>query len=199
MAKKNGGDCRQFLSKNVQMWDHFFPLLFHKDSKSLKMLDIRLCKGGQKRPFDVLKINSHRCNPNVFACLLRGIGQFPIRRILPQWENCKASFFLWVSSPPIHYMAVTGFLSWLSLKRAVIGTVGSGCCSVLLVGLWGDSSQLEYLYTPICYTKISIKMQVFVKSYFRIHFSLQIYTYDVLQFNWELYYFIINLKLVSFV
>jgi hypothetical protein len=36
------GDLRPFLSKNVQIWDHFFALLFPKDSKSLKTLDIRL-------------------------------------------------------------------------------------------------------------------------------------------------------------
>ena len=31
------------------MWDHFFPLLFPKDSESLKILDIRLRKVGAKR------------------------------------------------------------------------------------------------------------------------------------------------------
>ena len=35
--------------KNVWMWDHFFPLLFPKDSESLKILDIRLREVGAKR------------------------------------------------------------------------------------------------------------------------------------------------------
>ena len=36
-------------NKNVQMLDHFFPLLFLKDSESLKILDIRLREVGAKR------------------------------------------------------------------------------------------------------------------------------------------------------
>jgi hypothetical protein len=44
------GDFRQFSNKNVQMLDHFFPILFPKDSKSLKILDIRLREVGAKRP-----------------------------------------------------------------------------------------------------------------------------------------------------
>ena len=34
------------------MLDHFFPLLFPKDSESLKILDIRLRKVGTKRPLN---------------------------------------------------------------------------------------------------------------------------------------------------
>ena len=36
------GVFRPFLNKNVQIWDQFFPLLFPKNSESLKILDIRL-------------------------------------------------------------------------------------------------------------------------------------------------------------
>ena len=39
-------------NKNVQMWDHFFPLLFPKDSESLKILDIWLREVGAKRPLN---------------------------------------------------------------------------------------------------------------------------------------------------
>jgi hypothetical protein len=42
------GDFRPLPNKNVQMLDHFFPLLFLKDSKSLKILDIRLREVGAK-------------------------------------------------------------------------------------------------------------------------------------------------------
>ena len=38
--QKNCGNFRQLSSKNVQIQDHFFPLLFLKDSESLKILDI---------------------------------------------------------------------------------------------------------------------------------------------------------------
>ena len=46
------GDFRQLPSKNVQMLDHFFPLLVPKDSESLRILDIRLWEVGAKRPLN---------------------------------------------------------------------------------------------------------------------------------------------------
>ena len=46
------GDFRPLPNKNVQIWDHFFPLLFPKDSESLKLLDIRLREVGAKRPLN---------------------------------------------------------------------------------------------------------------------------------------------------
>jgi hypothetical protein len=51
-AKKNfllRCDFRPFPNKNVQMLNHFFPLLFPKDSESLKIFDIRLREVGAKR------------------------------------------------------------------------------------------------------------------------------------------------------
>ena len=45
------------------MLDHFFPLLFPKDSESLKILDIRLWEVGAKRPLNgTSKVNrqTHR-------------------------------------------------------------------------------------------------------------------------------------------
>ena len=38
-----------FISKSFQIWDHFFSLLFPKDSESLKILDIQFQKVGAKR------------------------------------------------------------------------------------------------------------------------------------------------------
>ena len=46
------GNFRQFSNKNVHIWDHFFPLLFPKDSESLKILVIRLREVGAKRPLN---------------------------------------------------------------------------------------------------------------------------------------------------
>ena len=46
------GNYRQLSNKNVQMLDHFFPLLFPKDSGSLKILDIRLWEVEAKRPLN---------------------------------------------------------------------------------------------------------------------------------------------------
>ena len=42
------------------MLDHFLPLLFPKDSESLKVLDIQLRKVGAKRPLNgTSKVNRH--------------------------------------------------------------------------------------------------------------------------------------------
>ena len=57
------GDFRPLSNKNVQMLDHFFPLLFPKDSISLKIFDIRLREVGAKRPLNgTSKVNrqTHR-------------------------------------------------------------------------------------------------------------------------------------------
>ena len=43
---------RPFPNKNVQMLDHFFPLLFPKDSESLKIFDFRLWEVWAKRPLN---------------------------------------------------------------------------------------------------------------------------------------------------
>ena len=43
------GDFRLFLSKNVHIWDQFFPVLFPKDFETLKILDIRLREVVAKR------------------------------------------------------------------------------------------------------------------------------------------------------
>ena len=51
------GDFTPFLSKKVQIWNHFFPVLFHKDSKYLKSLYIRLWEvGAKKRLNEVNKV-----------------------------------------------------------------------------------------------------------------------------------------------
>ena len=42
-------DFTPFMSKSFQIWDHFFPLLFPKDSENLKSSDIGLREVGAKR------------------------------------------------------------------------------------------------------------------------------------------------------
>ena len=57
------GDFGPFPNKNVQKLDHFFPLLFPKDSESLKILDIQFREVGAKRPLNgTSKVNrqTHR-------------------------------------------------------------------------------------------------------------------------------------------
>ena len=51
--KKLRGDFRPLPNKNVQMLDHFFSLLFPKNFKSLKILDMRLQEVGAKRPLNI--------------------------------------------------------------------------------------------------------------------------------------------------
>ena len=52
------GNFRPLPNKNVQMLDNFFPLLFPKDSESLKIFDIQLWEVGAKRLLNVTsKVN----------------------------------------------------------------------------------------------------------------------------------------------
>jgi hypothetical protein len=46
------GNFRPLPNKNVQMGDHFFSLLFPKNSESLKIFDIQLQEVGAKRPLN---------------------------------------------------------------------------------------------------------------------------------------------------
>ena len=46
------GDFRPLPNKNVRMLDHFFPLIFPKDSESLKIFDILLREVEAKRPLN---------------------------------------------------------------------------------------------------------------------------------------------------
>ena len=64
------GDFRQLPNKNVQMLDHFFPLLFLKNSESLKILDIRLWEVGAKRPLNgTSKVKKVKTKKNCEAIL----------------------------------------------------------------------------------------------------------------------------------
>ena len=46
------GNFRQLSNKNIQMLDHFFQLLFPKESESLKIFDIQFREVGSKRPLN---------------------------------------------------------------------------------------------------------------------------------------------------
>ena len=46
------GDFTPFMSKSFQIWDHFFPLHFPKDSENLKKISIWLWETGAKRCFN---------------------------------------------------------------------------------------------------------------------------------------------------
>ena len=52
---------KQLQNKKIQIRDHFFTLLFLKNSKSHKILDIRLWKvGAKRRSNSTSKVNRHR-------------------------------------------------------------------------------------------------------------------------------------------
>ena len=52
-------DFRPLPNKKIQIWDSFFPLLFLKDSESLKIVDIRLQEVGAKIPVNgTSKVNT---------------------------------------------------------------------------------------------------------------------------------------------
>ena len=53
-------DFTPFICKSFKIWDHFYLLLFPKDSESLKNLDIRLGEVGAKRCLNgTSKVNTH--------------------------------------------------------------------------------------------------------------------------------------------
>ena len=64
LQKKNifwRGDFKPFICKSFQIWDHFLPLLFPKDSESLKIWDIRLREVGAKRRLNsTSKVNTQK-------------------------------------------------------------------------------------------------------------------------------------------
>ena len=67
------GDFTPFMSKSAQIWDHFFPLLFPKDSENPKSLDIGLWEVGAKRYLNgmnkFLKICKKKIPPRRFYTL----------------------------------------------------------------------------------------------------------------------------------
>ena len=58
------GNFTTFMCKTFQIWDHFFPFLFPKDSEILKSLDIGLWEGRAKRRFN--KVNQWKKNQWIF-------------------------------------------------------------------------------------------------------------------------------------
>ena len=75
--KKMCGVFRPLTNKNVQMLDHFFPLLFPEDSESLKIFDIRLRKVGAKRPLNgtsKVNIQTHTQTHRRTFWLIKSIG-----------------------------------------------------------------------------------------------------------------------------
>ena len=69
-----GNFTRTLYEQNFQIWDHFFPFLFPKDSEYQKSLDIGLREVGAKKHLNVtskseqthrhMKILTHRKNPS---------------------------------------------------------------------------------------------------------------------------------------
>ena len=49
------GDLTPFMSKSFQIWDHFFPLLLHKDSEYLKSWNIGIWEMGARRRLNRMK------------------------------------------------------------------------------------------------------------------------------------------------
>ena len=89
------------------MWHHFFPLLFPKDSESLKILDIRLREMGAKRPLNGTskseQTHTHTHTDIWTNWLIESIG--PEGRC---FENCFfASDLLWPQTSEPNYKKFT--------------------------------------------------------------------------------------------
>ena len=89
------GDSRQISNKHVQIWDHFFPLLFPKDSESLKILDIRLQEVGGKKTFKryLKSEQTHRHTDWLTFWLIESIG--PEGRCFENTFGYKSIYILW--------------------------------------------------------------------------------------------------------
>ena len=105
--KKNNfflrGNFRQFLNKIFHIWDHFFPLLFPKDSESLKILDIRLREVGAKWCLNGTSKVSTRTNRRTDGQTDRRTDISTYRKHPPRgpmlWK-CMNEFFVLSSSFP---------------------------------------------------------------------------------------------------
>ena len=121
---------RQFLTtskKNVQIWDHFFPLLFPKDSESLKILDIRLREVGAKRPLNgTSKVNRQtegqtdgQTDGRTFR-LIESIG--PEGRCFENWTKG------WKYSVKAYYPVVPAVVGTTSSSDIAGLEASGGCC-----------------------------------------------------------------------
>ena len=99
------GDFTPFMSKSLQIWDHFFPLLFSMDSENLKHLDIGLQEVGAKRPLNVVRNNNIKTillsKANFSQKLTFLCSHFTpfIRELKAEitiwWQNYRLVIFIW--------------------------------------------------------------------------------------------------------
>ena len=68
------GDFTPFMSKSFQIWDHFFPLFLHKDSKYLKSWDIGHWEVGARRRLTKWTNKKKNLSRTCFATA--ALGQF---------------------------------------------------------------------------------------------------------------------------
>ena len=113
------GDFSPFFSESFQIWDHFFPLLFPKDSKSLKTLDIRLLEVGTKRCLN----GTSKANRRTIRQTDTRTNILTYRNHRPRgpmlWKNFQSNKWRWQwpwvcsgSSPP----GTQGALAWSGLQ-----------------------------------------------------------------------------------
>ena len=82
-----------FMNKSFQIWDHFFPIVFHKDSKNLNSLDIGLWEVGVKRCLNRV---------NKWWGEIRKKNFFSVAAILhPLWAKVVKS-----ETPSFHYFSL---------------------------------------------------------------------------------------------
>ena len=114
------GDFRQFLNKNVHIWNHFLPLLFPKDSESLKILDIRL-------RHSVLRyaILSGTTNEQFLLRLYYISTTLLGFRLVVRWYNGQIVFRSQFETFPIHFVCSTHLtqctgVTWSYLELPVV-------------------------------------------------------------------------------
>ena len=93
-------DFKRLSNKNVQICDQFFPLLFPKDSESLKILDIGLQEMGAKRRLNGTSKVNRRTNR-------RTDGQAKLLSMhnssISNYFSSKSNYFLYICHSCQHY------------------------------------------------------------------------------------------------
>ena len=138
-----GGDFWPFPNKNVQNWDHFFPILIPKDSKSLKSCEIGLEEVGEKRSLNGVNL-ACSCTRTYFVSFTRqdttkrSKQQFFVRRFYiiskQQCSNMRPLLSIIFSQ-----------VFWI-FKKFRDWTLGNGCKKRFK---WSEQS-VTYTQTHIC-------------------------------------------------
>ena len=119
--QKSRGDFTPFIRTSFHIWDHFFPLLFPKNSKSLKKINIRLQEVWAKRRLNgTSKVNRRTDGrTDTHTDISTDRKNRPRGPIL--WKLCLVSGHTTDSHQLFSFLTITSFIcSWQSVSAAIL-------------------------------------------------------------------------------